>query len=215
MTIGLSAEIIDAEGRSLAARCLAAPPENAVNIPARLGTGNTSCLHSISILRLIPWKMFTIRGTRLMLPPHTASCVRLSSTSSALPPPRRKCTTGSVFLPPASSSSSPSSASITPSTNANILERPAVSGTNTSFTASLSQMTKTSAVLAGTAFFIATSLVGLSAYGVVWGTKMGLGVDDAHQFGLRMRSALSLDTPSHTSSIGPSDTVSAKGIRAA
>ncbi|KAF4612917.1 hypothetical protein D9613_010725 [Agrocybe pediades] len=39
-------------------------------------------------------------------------------------------------------------------------------------------MTGTSAILAGTAFVIATSLVGLAAYGVLWGTKTDLGVDD-------------------------------------
>ncbi|KAF4621676.1 hypothetical protein D9613_012788 [Agrocybe pediades] len=122
-------------------------------------------------------------------------------------PPPRKCTTGSTFLPPSSSSSSSSKAkSSIP--NVNFLESPTESDANASLTAGLSQMTRTSEVLAGTAFVIATSLVVLSAYGVVWGTKMGLGVDDVHQFGLRMRSALSMATPSHASSFpGPTDTV--------
>ncbi|KAF9552514.1 hypothetical protein CPC08DRAFT_728570 [Agrocybe pediades] len=89
------------------------------------------------------------------------------------------------------------------STNANILERPAASDTNKYFTASLSEMTRTSAVLAGMAFAIATSLVGLSAYGVACGTKMGLGGDDARQFGLRMRSILSMSTQNNILNISP------------
>ncbi|KAF4621679.1 hypothetical protein D9613_012781 [Agrocybe pediades] len=87
--------------------------------------------------------MFTVRGTRLMLSPHTAFRVRLSSTSSA--PPRRKSTSGSGFLPPASSSSSASKTSLT---HTNFLERPTASDANMSFTAALSQMTRRSTVLA-------------------------------------------------------------------
>ncbi|KAF9545402.1 hypothetical protein CPC08DRAFT_392110 [Agrocybe pediades] len=141
---------------------------------------------------------------RLTLSPHATFRERLSSTSSA--PPRRKSTNGSAFLPAASSSSF--SASKTSVPNANFLESPTVSDANTSLTAALSEMTRTSAVLAGTAFVIATSLVGLLAYGVVWGTKTGFGVDDARQFGSRMRSVLSMTTPSHASSIDhPNDAV--------
>ncbi|KAF4613225.1 hypothetical protein D9613_010714 [Agrocybe pediades] len=66
-------------------------------------------------------------------------------------------------------------------------------------------MTGSSAILAGTAFVIATSLVGLVAYGVLWDTKTSLGVDDPRHFGSLMRSIISTTSPNLTSSIHPAE----------
>ncbi|KAF9543980.1 hypothetical protein CPC08DRAFT_419573 [Agrocybe pediades] len=124
--------------------------------------------------------MFTtsvVCGTHFVLPisvPLRQQQLRLSSTFSA--PPRHKPIHSTSSLPrPASATSFAASATSYPQVN---LERSSESDANTSLSAALSQMTRSSAILAGTAFVIATSLIGLSAYGVVWGTKTGLGVDD-------------------------------------
>ncbi|KAF9546315.1 hypothetical protein CPC08DRAFT_675562 [Agrocybe pediades] len=128
---------------------------------------------------------------------HTASRVVLSSTSAA--PPRRKSLNATASLPVSSSSSS--AAAATSSAHVNLLERPAESEANPSLMSALSQMTGSSAMLAAKAFAIATALVGVSAYGAIWGVKTSLGVDDARTFGLRMRSILWTLAPSLTSRI--------------
>ncbi|KAF9542585.1 hypothetical protein CPC08DRAFT_770387 [Agrocybe pediades] len=148
--------------------------------------------------------MFTasvVCGTRFVLPisiPFRQQYLRLSSTFSA--PPRRKPIHVSSS-PPHSSLAAPITASETSSSPVNLFERSSEFEANTSLSAALSQMTRSSAILAGTAFAIATSLVGLSAYGVLLGTKTGLGMDDPRHFGLVMRSILSTVSPSLPSSI--------------
>ncbi|KAF9549709.1 hypothetical protein CPC08DRAFT_648110, partial [Agrocybe pediades] len=120
---------------------------------------------------------------------RTGSRVALSSTSAA--PPRRKSLNATASLP----------VSTSPSAHVNLLERPTESEANPSLMSALSQMTGSSAMLAAKAFAIATALVGVSAYGAIWGVKTSLGVDDARQFGLRMRSILWTLAPSLTSRI--------------
>ncbi|KAF4616939.1 hypothetical protein D9613_008957 [Agrocybe pediades] len=127
---------------------------------------------------------------------HTASRVALSSTSAA--PPRRKSLNATASLPVSTSSSA---AAATSSPHVNLLEKPTESEANPSLMSALSQLTGSSAMLAAKAFAIATALVGVSAYGAIWGVKTSLGVDDARQFGLRMRSILWTLAPSLTSRI--------------
>ncbi|KAF9553803.1 hypothetical protein CPC08DRAFT_767260 [Agrocybe pediades] len=120
----------------------------------------------------------------------------------AHPPPPPKPTHASSSLP-RPTSATPFTASETSSSPVNLLERSSESNANTSLTAALYQMTGASAILAGTAFVIATFLVGLAAYGVLWGTKTGLGVDDPHHFVSLMRSIFSTTSPRLPSSIHP------------
>ncbi|KAF9543974.1 hypothetical protein CPC08DRAFT_770140 [Agrocybe pediades] len=170
-------------------------------MPVLVSSSNASRSHSFRI----PEKMFAtsfVCGTHFVLPISTPlrQNLRLSSTFSA--PPRRKPIHASSSLPPPASST-PFAASETSSSHVNLLERSSESDAHTPLSAALSQMTGSSALLAGTAFVIATSIVGLSTYGVVWRTKTSLGVDDPRHFGLIIRSILSTTSLNLTSSIHP------------
>ncbi|KAF8881032.1 hypothetical protein CPB84DRAFT_1792102 [Gymnopilus junonius] len=122
--------------------------------------------------------------TRMSLKPGTSA-----------PPPRRS----SGPVGPVSSTSSASSTSQPISLHQSIKE--ALTEESASLMSALSRMNKASAILAAKAFAIATGLVAVSGFGLVWTVKTTLGIQDAHEFGQRMRSVLWSSAPGLASRI--------------
>ncbi|KAJ3529233.1 hypothetical protein NMY22_g9077 [Coprinellus aureogranulatus] len=146
--------------------------------------------------------VFMVRRQRQSL--SAISRVGLQGSNAPPPPPRRRL----VPPPPGSSPSSDLRARLvarasTPTnvsfkSESNSEERSPGLG---SLMSAMSQLTLSNAMFAGKAFAIATFLVTLGGGVLVLGVKTALGVNEAHEFGAKMRSFLWSVWPSLSNSI--------------
>ncbi|PPR06023.1 hypothetical protein CVT26_007502 [Gymnopilus dilepis] len=126
----------------------------------------------------------------VMVRRQRAGVMRMSMRSgNTAPPPRRS----SGPIAPLSSTTSASSTSQNVSLHQSIKE--ALSEESASLMTGLSRMNKSSGLLAAKAFAIATGLVAVGGFGMIWTVKMALGIQDAREFGQRMRAVLWSSVP--------------------
>ncbi|KDR80684.1 hypothetical protein GALMADRAFT_241065 [Galerina marginata CBS 339.88] len=128
----------------------------------------------------------------IMIRRQRGNVARISLKRSNAPPPRKA--SGPAAPLPISSSSTQ-----TASLHATIKET--LNEENHSLMSALSRMNASSALLAAKAFAIATGLVAVGGLGMIWMVKTTLGVQDAREFGQRMRAALWSSAPTLTSRI--------------
>ncbi|KAF8967378.1 hypothetical protein BDZ97DRAFT_1609186, partial [Flammula alnicola] len=133
----------------------------------------------------------------LMIRRQRGSITRLSLKDSVAPPPRRGVSGSAAPLRPVSSSTSSSVAEPVISS----LRSESDSAGVGEMMSALSRMNASSALMAAKAFGIATALVAVGGLGLTWAAKTALGVQDAREFGQKMRYMLWKSVPSLTSRI--------------
>ncbi|KAH9474641.1 hypothetical protein JR316_0013105 [Psilocybe cubensis] len=125
---------------------------------------------------------------------RTGKLNRLPLKGSTAPPPRRA--TGTAAALPVTTAPSPQNTTVV---HESIKE--ALNADGPSLSSALAQMNASSGLLAAKAFAIATGLVAVGGFGMVWMVKTTLGVSDAREFGHRARTLIRLIAPSLTSRI--------------
>ncbi|KAF8801742.1 hypothetical protein BYT27DRAFT_7261654 [Phlegmacium glaucopus] len=118
-----------------------------------------------------------------------ATALRISPKNTQTPPPRRSAT---MLTPLRGPSTTPSPISLPISkqglgTTSEPFDASSSPGTGGLISA-LSQMNQSTALLAAKAFLIATGLVAVGGITFTWAVKTTLGVEDAKEFGQKMRS---------------------------
>jgi len=132
--------------------------------------------------------LFMIRRQR-------GAALRLSLKNTASPPPRRPSSTTANFDPKSITSGS------APVSTTEVVEAFSSEGASPGVGEMMSAMNASSAFMAAKAFGIATALVAVGGMGLMWGVKTTLGVNDAREFGQKMRYLLWMSAPSLASRI--------------